>query len=50
MTDSIADTMNWGIGTAVTIGVAGMALKGMGNLTKLGSPRIKRRILRRRKR
>ena len=46
----LTDTMNWGIGTAMTIGVAGMAMKGMGNLTKLGSPSIKRRIRRRRRR
>lgn len=29
----LQDTINWGIGTGVTLGVAGMALKGMSRLS-----------------
>lgn len=43
----IADTVNWGVGTAVTLGVAGMAMKGMGRLTGARPRRL--RLRRRRK-
>lgn len=45
MTD-ISDSINFGIGTALTLGVAGMAMKGMRGLS---SPNRRRKRIKRRR-
>jgi len=47
MTEQIRDTVNWGVATGITLGVAGAALKGVKRLT---SPPRRRTRPKRRKR
>lgn len=35
MTEQIQDAVGWGVATGITLGVAGMAMKGMGNMMRL---------------